>query len=48
MEILYQKRPASDDGEIAKKALQEIAAARATLFQRAWATRQVKQHESRG
>ena len=39
MEILYQERLASDDGEAVQKALQEIAAARAVQLQRAWAAR---------
>ncbi len=42
MEIFYQERLASDDGEAAKKALQEIAATRAGVFQREWAARQAR------
>jgi hypothetical protein len=42
MEVFYQERTASDDGEAAKKALQEIAAARAMRFQQEWAARHAK------
>ena len=48
MEILYEERMASDDGETAQKALQEIAAARADVFQREWAARQIRQRGNRG